>query len=107
MLLLPFHLTHPPVKMRGYKSGSLFQPDFFIILDRLYATLDKKMEEWECALPSNCGFFSFLLTKEQKAVSYDILLQRLVTIFDLASAFSYMHQNQYVSLILFPPTLTC
>ena len=97
-------LSHPNiVKMRGFASGPFLRPDFFIVLDRLYEILSQRVKVWKHALQNHASeklWKTLLLRKgkkEQKQnVVQDILLERLVIAYDLAAAFAYMHQNQYV-----------
>jgi len=96
-----------PVKMRGYSAGPRLDRHSFIILDRLYETLDEKIELWSKdvkdshsvvksagALKSFFKGESSAAKKHREEVEQDILLQRMIAIYDLASAFAYMHQNQ-------------
>jgi hypothetical protein len=108
-------LTHPNIiKMRGYASGPSLRPDFFILLDRLYEILNHRLLRWKMdLLHHGIGIYDNILQslffrhrryrpktesdrKEADRVVHEILLERLVIAYDLASAFSYMHKNRYV-----------
>jgi serine/threonine protein kinase len=97
-------LSHPNiVKMRGYASGSSLRPDFFIVLDRLYEILNRRIKDWKYALRIHASekLWQTLWRRDRKKgslqnVAHDIMLERLVISYDLAAAFSYMHQNRYV-----------
>merc|ERR1719215_2525829 len=42
--------SHPNIiKLQGFNGDALFEPPYFIVLDRLYSTLQDKMEEWSSA----------------------------------------------------------
>jgi hypothetical protein len=97
-------LSHPNiVKMRGYASGSSLRPDFFIVLDRLYEILSRRVKDWKHALQNHASekLWATLWRRDRKSgpkqnVAHDIMLERLVVAYDLAAAFSYMHLNRYV-----------
>jgi hypothetical protein len=89
------------VKMRGYSSGPLLSPDFFFIMDRLYETLDKRIEFWRTALhpPARPGVLKVLCRRDTAAhhwaqVEHEIMQERELVVYDLASAYSYMHENR-------------
>lgn len=71
-------------------------------MDRLYETLDQKIQLWSEELHPNgkSGVLAKVFgprgiaLKQKQEVEHDVMLQRLVVAYDLASAFSYMHQNK-------------
>lgn len=95
-------LFHPNiVKMRGYMecSNPMQEAGYFLILDRLYGTLDDKiMRVWrakyDAATGGGGGLFKRKKTKESKWALEDLLLTRLLVVFDLASAFRYLHKRK-------------
>ena len=91
--------------MRGYSAGPILDRHYFIVLDRLYETLDQKIEIWRQDLKElhsvakNAGALRSMFSRgggapAKKQAEQDILLLRMTTAYDLASAFSYMHQNK-------------
>ena len=86
------YLNHPNIiKMRGL-AGKPFSPDFGIILDRLYMTLDDKMlfwrEEKKAALSKHlCGCLGIGLDKLTKQ---SLLFQAVTAAYDLSSAMKYL-----------------
>lgn len=88
--------------MRGYSTGPMLRRDFFIIMDRLYETLDQRIQSWGAELHPHgeSGILKTLFgcrggSKEQNEdLEHTILLQRFMAAYDLASAFTYMHQNK-------------
>ncbi|KAL7567965.1 hypothetical protein ACA910_019674 [Epithemia clementina (nom. ined.)] len=86
---------HPNIiKMRGIASGPKLSPDFFIIMDRLHETLAGKMEHWAHVQSEHQGtFFGIGANKPQVK---QLLLERLTVAYDLAAAFSYMHDKKLV-----------
>jgi hypothetical protein len=91
--------------MRGYSTGPMLHREFFFVMDRLYETLDRKIKMWSTELypDGEPGLLKKMFGRRGGAkghkdeVEHDVLLQRLIVAYDLASAFLYMHQNQYVT----------
>mmetsp|Transcript_21434 Transcript_21434/g.44700 ORF Transcript_21434/g.44700 Transcript_21434/m.44700 type:complete len:282 (-) Transcript_21434:1057-1902(-) len=84
---------HPNiVKMRGMASGPMVDEYFFIILDRLVDTLDKRMNRWHDAHKKYnrgmCGMF-----KNKKGLE-ELVLEAMTIAYDLAAAFFYLHENR-------------
>lgn len=82
------------VKMRGMSSDPWTSHDFFIILDRLYDTLDKRMRKWSKIETGSKGYL--LGFGKKKRVLKALLVKRMTVAYDLASAFYYLHQHQIV-----------
>lgn len=86
-------LWHPNiVKMRAVGSGPSLHHNFFIVMDRLYQTLDKRVKEWRDAHRSAKGNIFGIGAKKEELRT--LLLERMVVAYDLASAFEYMHENR-------------
>lgn len=87
---------HPNIiKMRGMASGPMIDNYFFIILDRLVDTLDKRMNRWAKDFKTfnnglMCGLF-----KNQKGLD-GLILESMTVAYDLAAAFFYLHENRLV-----------
>ncbi|GKY91120.1 hypothetical protein MPSEU_000084800 [Mayamaea pseudoterrestris] len=88
-------LWHPNIiKMRAVAEGDLLQRHFFLIMDRLYDTLDVRIKQWKVRYSRNKGnLFGFGANKEQL---YQLTVERLTVAYDLAAALTYMHANQLV-----------
>ena len=104
--------------MRGYAKNPLLDPHFFIVMDRLYEILNHRILEWKMELQKNSpSIWQALLPhrrrlnhnpnnnnnnnneavdkkQERERVVHDIMVQRLIVAYDLASAFAYMHENR-------------
>jgi hypothetical protein len=78
--------------MRGMAKGSLVDPDFFIIMDRLYETLDKRIEHWYTEEKKSTGKM-LGLGKRPKRLK-QLLVERMTVAYDLAAAFFYLHENR-------------
>lgn len=86
--------------MRGYASGSLLDPNFFIVMDRLYEILNVKIQKWsKLEQGHRGGALSEILGRQSSAGLLrlqQLLIERLTVAYDLSAAFWYMHQNKYV-----------
>ena len=88
--------------MRGYSKGPMFHREFFFVMDRLYETLDQRIQAWSMELHPNGkpGMLKKIFgrrgssKKHNEEVKHAVLLQRLTAAYDLASAFTYMHKNK-------------
>ncbi|KAG7349944.1 protein kinase domain containing protein [Nitzschia inconspicua] len=82
-------LMHPNiVKMRGYSNTPRLSLDTFIVMDRLYGTLDERMQTWiqtNAMYKGCCG-----MTKDSVATQ-DLLKERLLVAYDLSVALAHMH----------------
>ncbi|KAL7507643.1 hypothetical protein ACHAXN_006213, partial [Cyclotella atomus] len=91
-------LNHPNIiKMRGL-VGKPFSPDFGIILDRLYMTLDDKMEFWKeerknASSKHMCGCLGMGF---DKATKQGLLFQAVTVAYDLSSAMRYISGQNLV-----------
>jgi serine/threonine protein kinase len=97
-------LNHPNiVKMRGYfqTDGDDFHPDNFFLMDRLYGTLEDRIRDWTAYLKEHSpkGVLRLLSKSKRKAhdgLVQDLLQERIVVAYDIASAFRYMHSHKLV-----------
>jgi hypothetical protein len=99
--------------MRGYSNNPLLDPHFFIVMDRLYEILNHRILEWKMELQkhspsiwqailphrrrlniSNGNTDPMDKKQERERVIHDVMVQRLIVAYDLASAFAYMHENK-------------
>lgn len=105
-------IEHPNIiKLRALQAGDPFRPDFFIIMDRLYETLDQRIQVWrqEQSRKKHNKLFSgitkrlaFRHSKISKASSYR---DRVVSAFHLASALKYLHQHRLIHRDLKPENI--
>lgn len=83
-----------PVKMRAIASGSSLEPNFFIIMDRLYEILDHRFETWISTKQRNKGgLFGRGANRDRL---HDLLIERLTVAYDIAAALCYMHEHRLV-----------
>jgi serine/threonine protein kinase len=75
-------------------EGKLLRKHFFIIMDRLYDTLDKRIKQWNERYSTCKGnFFGFGADKD---ALYQLTVERLIVAYDLAAALAYIHQNKII-----------
>ena len=83
------NFVHPNIiKVRGAGCEALVgTKDYFLVMDRLYNTLEGKMEEWK-ATSKKMGMFA------KKDAKNAFLKDRLTVAFELSSALNYMHARK-------------
>mmetsp|Transcript_59239 Transcript_59239/g.125932 ORF Transcript_59239/g.125932 Transcript_59239/m.125932 type:complete len:290 (-) Transcript_59239:614-1483(-) len=90
-------LDHPNIiKMRGI-TGEVLTPEFGLVLDRLYLTLEDKMDAWvqakKMATSNVCGC---LFGSVDKATKASLVFSAITVAYDLACALRYIHSNNLV-----------
>ena len=89
-------VSHPNIiKMRGWAACDPLGDNFFLILDRLYDTLEVRMEKWQGVKKKAKGPLGILggLGSNKDALN-DLMKDRLLVAYDLSSAFRYLHENR-------------
>lgn len=81
--------------MRGFASGNELDPGFFIIMDRLYGTLNDKIATWKKEYSGVKGKL-FGIGADKDSIQ-KLVLERMKVANDLAVAFGFMHSKKYVS----------
>jgi Protein tyrosine and serine/threonine kinase len=88
-------LTHPNiVRMRG-AGGEPGGPNFVIIMDRLYGTLDEKLSVWrtEALEAAGAGCAGFRTTPARE---WGETLEQVIVAYDVARALNFLHEHKYV-----------
>ena len=80
------------IKMRGFADGNIFESGFFVVLDRLYDTLTMKISRWKKADSKYKGAGKLLDMKGKK--KNRVWIERLLCVYDLSTAFEYLHSNK-------------
>jgi len=103
--LLSMIPQHPNIiKLRGIATGSdnnssfpscCFHEDYFLILDKLYGTLDDRLDEWKQASQYRKRLLSKLMSRQQHT-EQDFMYERLVACRDLASALAHLHKHRII-----------
>lgn len=95
------HVTDHPnvIKMRAVSDSGPFggSDGFFIILDRLYDTLEKRLLIWKKKHQRLTGISAKMFRRDPWDMETDQLqLDRLVAAYDLSSALAYLHKNRVI-----------
>lgn len=82
---------HPNiVKMRALSDVNSYDEGFFIVMDRLYDTLEQRIEKWKKRQKGTIGVVG-KLGDRKGTKAQALMVERLVSAFDLSSAFAYLH----------------
>lgn len=98
-------IRHPNIlKMRAVSAGSLYQPNTFLVLDKIYDTLDIRIGKWKRREQNPFNNFFDFQRKKEKA----FLAKRLLVAFDIGIALTYLHDiKQVVCRFFFKSFLSC
>jgi Protein kinase domain len=90
-----YHLEHPNViKLRGIAATDPYSKGNFLVLDRLYDTLEKRLEgQWAKENLRNKSVWGRFLRPGKRQ---EFLEDRLNAAFDLSSAIAYIHSKHIV-----------
>jgi hypothetical protein len=80
--------------MRGWAAIDPLKDSFFLVLDRLYDTLEERMKKWQKIKKKAKG--SLFGIGSKKAALKELMIDRLVVAYDLAAAFRYLQEHKYV-----------
>mmetsp|Transcript_22592 Transcript_22592/g.40773 ORF Transcript_22592/g.40773 Transcript_22592/m.40773 type:complete len:423 (-) Transcript_22592:190-1458(-) len=85
-------LMHPNiVKLRGVASGAPLSPGFFLVMDRLFGTLEERIEkDWRPKYTTPRRLFCGGVQQSQ---SSDFLIERLFIAYDISSALRFLHNH--------------
>jgi serine/threonine protein kinase len=98
-------LEHPNlIKLRATAACDPFQPEYFLIMDRLYDTLGDRLKTWEKQLKKFTGF-SAKLTDRTGEKAANLYAERILAVFDLASAMEHLHGCRIVYRDLKPENI--
>jgi serine/threonine protein kinase len=84
--------THPNIVKLRATVGIPGNPGFMMVLDRLTLTLDEKMHQWQLDQRKFGGALGFI--RRDKVGLEDVLMQRLIVLFDIARAMRYLHEKR-------------
>jgi hypothetical protein len=77
------------IKLRALANSGYFSGDNFLIIDRLYSTLDQDIVRWKLEEKNYMGCCGILSGGQAKV--QDMIKNRINIAFDIASAFAYLH----------------
>ena len=95
-------LEHPNiVKIRSLGNSTPFHEDYFIVMDRLYDTLEKRLPVWQRRQRRSIGLAGNIIDRKgtKRMKLYE---ERIVAAFDLSSAIAYCHKRRIIHRDLKP-----
>lgn len=89
-----YHLEHPNIiKLRGIAAVDPFSKDYFIVMDRLYDTLEERLQQWAQRERKANSFFSRLACGKAEKLRRELLKEQLTAALDLSCALEYLHED--------------
>jgi len=100
-------MEHPHIlKLRGLSRDPTGTKHFFVVFDRLYATLKDRLVEWKWkSHVLKRGLNKIIQTKSIKEKKQVLLETRLRVMRDLSGAVMHMHQNHIINRDLKPDNI--
>jgi len=96
-------LDHPHIlKLRGVGLAGYLHPEFFLVLDRLYNTLDDQCLKWGVKLRSTSIKKILDIKGKHKK---EFLCERIAVAYDIAAAVHHMHENKVLYRDLSPDNI--
>lgn len=97
---------HPNiVKLRAVASVSPFDPSFYLVLDRLYDTLEVRIAKWKKERKRCKGWKGKLLFDRDGQRRSELWDDRLIVTMDLAGALAHLHENGIIHRDLKPQNI--
>jgi serine/threonine protein kinase len=98
-------IEHPNIiKMRACGAESPFDESYFIVMDRLYDTLESRIVKWGNRSKRYSGIRAKLFDRKGEKKK-DILEEKLVAAFDLSAAIGHLHSRRIIYRDLKPENI--
>lgn len=89
-------VEHPHIiKMRGVGACGMSNPDYFIVLDRLYDTLEARISKWKIQTKKANSVMN-KIKKKSGEKNAEIMKTKLKYAYDLMGAIEYLHKKGLV-----------
>jgi len=82
------------IKLRAISDKSSCSGGYFVLLDRLYDTLESRINKWKRQEARHTGALSKFRIKSKRRTPEDLICDRLVVAYDLATALLHMHSHR-------------
>jgi serine/threonine protein kinase len=92
------------IRMRAVADCSPYDDGYFLVLDRLYGTLDDRLSVWEKEEAKAKGFVSKISGKSKKKMNESIT-KRIVAAYDISKAMMHFHKNNIIYRDLKPENI--
>ena len=91
-------LKHHPniIKVRGFAQGPRIHEDFFIVLDRLYDTLEQRLGQWKGKHKRLNALSKCMIYDRNGKQRSKLWEQRLHAAYDLSSALAHLHEQNVI-----------
>ncbi|CAJ1950273.1 unnamed protein product [Cylindrotheca closterium] len=100
-------LQHHPniIKLRGVAVENMFSKEYFLILDRLYDTLQVRILKWKKTKKHTKGFVRSIIKDRNGQKKRKLLEERMKYAMDLMAAIAYMHDHRIIHRDLKPDNI--
>eukprot|EP00339_Tiarina_fusa_P014104 CAMPEP_0117026072 /NCGR_PEP_ID=MMETSP0472-20121206/19193_1 /TAXON_ID=693140 ORGANISM="Tiarina fusus, Strain LIS" /NCGR_SAMPLE_ID=MMETSP0472 /ASSEMBLY_ACC=CAM_ASM_000603 /LENGTH=419 /DNA_ID=CAMNT_0004732957 /DNA_START=74 /DNA_END=1333 /DNA_ORIENTATION=- len=99
-------ISHPNIiRMRACASVTPYDEEYFIVMDRLYDTLESRIGKWGKKNKRNSSFLGKVMLDRKGHKTKNLMEEKLVAAFDLSAAIGYMHDRKILYRDLKPENI--